>query len=186
MKTLKFKKIILVLVIITIFTAMSSVNALKIDFDDCNKKSNRYSDGVEESIYTNGYTYHSGKIHKYVETSPNLRSYCYNGYNKKCKYYGRTTIGMWMVEGKASEIKKVSYGSIKVNGKYYNKKIKLYTDYDFTNGKMKYLTFHPTNDIKGNLKGKTVTMSVHAKNGKILSSKSFKVKTINNYLWVGA
>lgn len=162
-------------------TLINGVNALKIDYNDRNKYSYNYSDGVEESLYAKGYTYHTGKVHKHI-VEPNARAYCYNGYNKKCKYYGRTTIGMWMVDGKASEIKKVSYGSIKINGKYYNKKIKLYTDYDFYNGRAKFPTFHPTNDIKGNLKGKTVNISVHAKNGKILASKSFKVKIINNYL----
>jgi hypothetical protein len=184
---MKIKRIILIFVIIiAMFTIINGVNALKIDYDDYNKPSNRYSDGVKESIYTKGYTYHNGKIHKHVQTKPNLRSYCYNEHNKKCKYYGRTTIGMWYVEGKVSEIKRVSHGSIKINGKYHNKKIKLYTDYERFDGEAKFPKFHPTNDIKGNLKGKTVTMSVHDKKGKILATKSFRVRTVNNYLFVGA
>jgi len=170
--------------VITMIIAMNGVNALKIEYDDYNIQRGAYSDG-EKIFSSRGYIYHGGSFHKTVKAKPEHRSYCYNGYNKKCKYYGRTTIGMWYVQGKVSEIKKISHGSIRVNGKYHNKKIKMYTDYDRYEGQAKFPKFHPTNNIKGNLLGKTVTVSVHDDKGKVLAFKSFKVSVANIYFWTG-
>ena len=99
--------------------AISSVTALKIEHEDCNSLS-AYSDGFKR-VSTKGYWYHGGKLHKNVK-SYEYDPYCYNGLNKKCKYYDRTDIGFWIVTGTIAEMKKVKYGSIKVNGKYLIKK----------------------------------------------------------------
>jgi len=54
------------------------------------------------------------------------------------------------------------------------KKVKLYYDERFE-GTGKFPNYQPTNLLKENLKGKTITLGVHDKNGKLLKSKSYEV-----------
>ena len=182
---MKSRNLFLILLLIAIFSlAICSVSALKIEHEDCNSLSAYYY-GLKK-VSAKGYGYHGGELHKNV-IKPNSKyeaPYCYNGPNKKCKYYGRTDIGFWMVTGTVAEMKKVKYGSIKINGEYYNKKVKLYYDERF-DGTGKAPNYHPTNDVKGNLKGKMITLGVHDKNGKLLTSNSFKIKKITTYYYNG-
>jgi len=177
------KYLILLSVIVIMIGIIDCTSALKIKHSDYNN-AEVYHDGYK-MVKSKGYEYHSGKLHKNVKYSGYNQPNCYNGYNKKCKWYGRTSIGEWWVQGSVSEIKKAKYGSIKVNGKYVNKKFKLYYD-ERWDGKAKFPKFYPTNVIKGNLKGKTVTLGVHDRNGKVLATKSFKVKRLSTYFWAGA
>jgi len=181
---MNLKKIFLIFMLIIAFSlAVGSVNAIKV-YNQDSKSIGPYSDGFKK-VSTSGYEYHSGKLHKNMKSNYKYKPYCYNGPNKKCKYYGCTDIGYWWVEGTVGEIKKVKYANIKVNGKFYKKKVKLYNDERFE-GTGKFPKYHPTNDLKGNLKGKTITLSVHDKNGKLLASKSFKIKKITRYYYIGA
>ena len=186
---MNLKNIFLIILLIMAFSlAIGQVNALKIEH---NGPHTVYSDGFKK-VSAKGYAYHGGKLHKNMKSSGYdwVDFYCYNGYNKKCKFYGYTDIGYWSVTGTVAEMKKVNYASIKVNGKYYNKKVKLYYDersegtgYE---GTVKSPQYQPTNFLKGNLKGKTVTLGVHDKNGKLLKSKSFNINKVTTYYYAGA
>jgi hypothetical protein len=184
---MKFKRLILMLIIAAVAISMiSSVSAaVKIHNSDLNKNGD-YGDGNKKISGSSGkgYNYHSGKLHKNPKLNSDDIPYCYNGKNKQCKWHGRTDIGLWYVTGTVSEMKKVSYGSIKINGKYHNKKVKLYNDERFE-GTAKFPSYYPTNLVKGNLKGKTVTLNAHDKNGKVLATKSFKINKVNTYYWIG-
>ena len=165
--------------------AIGQVNALTIH----NQYPNNigpYSDGFKKVSVKGHYAYHGGKLHENMKSGYKIKPYCYNGPNKKCKYYGCTAIGVWWVTGTVAEMKKVNYGTIKVNGKYYNKKVKLYYDERFE-GTGKFPDYSLANYyyLKGNLKGKTITLGVHDKNGKLLKSKSFKISKVTTYYYAG-
>jgi len=164
--------------------AIGHVNALKIH-NEYPDNIGPYSDGFKKVSTKGHYAYHGGESHKNMKSGYKFKPYCYNGHNKECKYYGRTDIRMWWVTGTVAEMKKVSYGTIKVNGKYHNKKVKLYYDERFE-GTGKFPHYQPTNLLKGNLKGKTITLGVHDKNGKLLKSKSYKINKVTTYFYAGS
>ena len=77
---MKARNFFLIIMLIIAFTlAISSVNALKLEHEECNSH-NSYFNGLK-SVSAQGYEYHNGKLHKnvikprFVYEAP----YCYNG-----------------------------------------------------------------------------------------------------------
>ncbi|MCL2115424.1 MAG: hypothetical protein FWH29_04310 [Methanobrevibacter sp.] len=115
--------------------------------------------------------YHVGEEHR---RNMDYESNCYNGFDQNCKFYGYSDVRVG-IHGSSRELKSIKFVNIKINGKNW-KNLRVVEGYD------QYAEPYRSTFVKGNVKGKYITVTAYNYRNKPVLRRTKQIKSIQTEL----